>query len=50
MDNKEEQKKKAEEIRKALKIKREYKNNSTDVILEEVYKKHVHKDEKDISR
>ena len=46
----EEQKKKAEEIRKALKVKKEYKNNSTDRILEEIYKKHIHKDEKDMSR
>ena len=46
MDNKE-QKKKAEEIKKLLKVKKEYKNKSTEVILEEIYKKHMHKDERE---
>ena len=49
MDNKE-QKKKAEEIKKILKVKKEYKNNSTEAILEEVYKKHIHKDEREEDR
>ncbi len=38
--NKKEQKKKAEEIRKMLKIEKQYQNNPTEIILEEIYKKH----------